>query len=194
MCKRISYTPVHSPDKKYKMKKHLPIYFYGAIIILVGIFLLFPEYYSLNRINLTIGITLTIGAMLAFMAAFSRRTKHVQFAYHEMHALAMLVYGISIILFCNTLEKLISVTAFLLVFYAFSEIIFCNWLFNLGQKTIHKIIIVRFLLGIAIGIGVVISMNFSEHTLEGFGILFIMVGINIMLYVPVVKIKELNEI
>ncbi len=176
------------------MNKYLPIYLYGAIVILEGTFLLFSEYSTFNIIKLSLGISLTIGAALAFMAAFSRQRKHVQFAYHEMHALAMLVYGISILVFCNTFEKLISFTAFLFIFYTFSEIIFCNWLFNLGQKVVYKIIIVRLLLGLAIGVGTVAAMNFSTFTLESFGILFIMVGINIMFYVPVMKGREFSEI
>lgn len=122
------------------MKKYLPIYLYGMIIILQGIFFLFSGYNTFKMINITTGITLTFGGVLAFAAAFSRQGKQVQFAYHQLHALAMLVYGIAILLFCNTIEKLISFTAVLFIFYSFSEIIFCNWLFNLGQKVIYKIL------------------------------------------------------
>lgn len=176
------------------MKKLVPIYLYGAIIILEGFFLLFSKQTDFNIIHLSLGVSLTIGAALAFVAALSRGRKQIQFAYHEMHALAMLVYGISVLLFCNTFESLVSLTSFLFIFYSVSEIIFCNWLFNLGQKTINKIIIVRVLLGLAVGIGTVIAMNHSAFTLECFGVLFIMVGINIMLYVPVMKGKELSDL
>jgi hypothetical protein len=169
------------------MKNYLPIYSYGTIIILVGGFLLFSKNSPFSMIQLTTGIFLIIGAVLAYISSFSRQRKHVQFAYHEMHALAMLVYGISILLFCHNLEMLISFTAFLLIFYSFSEIIFCNWLFNLGRKVLFKIIIIRLLLGLVIGIGTIVAMNFPEVTLQGFGILFISVGINITLYVPVLK-------
>lgn len=176
------------------MKKILPIYIYGTIIIVVGIFLLFSENNIFNMINLKIGIPLTVGGVFALIAAFSRQRKQVQFAYHEMHAMAMLVYGISIIVFCNTFEKLISLTEFLFLFYMLSEIIFCSWLFNLGKKVVFKILIVRLLLGLAIGVGTVIAMNYSTFTLKGFGILFIIVGLNILLYVPIMKVEELSEI
>lgn len=176
------------------MKKYFPIYLYGAIIILEGIFLQFNEYSTFNIIKLSLGISLTIGAILAFMAAFSQQRKQVQFAYHEMHALAMIVYGISILVFSNTFENLISFTGFLFMFYSFSEIIFCIWLFNLGQKVVYKIIIVRFLLGLATGFGTIAAMYFFSSTLKGFGILFIMVGINIMFYVPVLKGKDRSEV
>jgi uncharacterized membrane protein HdeD (DUF308 family) len=175
------------------MKKYLPIYLYGAIIMLAGVFLIFSKNSTFNVIKLSLGLTLTVAAILAFIAALSRQRKQVQFAYHEMHALAMMGYGISILLFCNSSEKLISFTAFLLIFYTFSEIIFCNWLFNLAQKVVYKILFIRLILGLAIGIGTIISMNFSGSTLEGFGVLFIMVGINIVLYVPIMKVTEFNE-
>lgn len=176
------------------MKKHIFLYLYGIIIILVGIFLFFSKNIPFKTTNLIMGITLTVGAILAFMTALSRQKKHVQFAYHEMHALAMLVYGVSVLVFCDTFEKLISFTAFLLIFYSFSELIFCNWLFELKQKVIYKIIIIRLLLGFGIGIGTIVAMNFSDITLEVFGVLFIIVGINIIFYVPIMKKKELNEV
>jgi hypothetical protein len=130
---------------------------------------------------------LIVGAIFAFITAFSRQRQQVQFAYHEMHALAMLAYGISLILLCNSSEKLIAFTSFLFIFYAFSEIIFCNWLFNLAQKVVFKILAIRALLGLLIGIGTVVAMNYTEFTIQIFGAMFILVGINIILYVPVMK-------
>jgi hypothetical protein len=176
------------------MKKNIPIYLYGAIIILEGIFLILSGHNTFKIIKLTTGVSIIISALVAFIVVISRQKKQVQYAYHLMHALALLVFGISILLFCNSFEKLITFTSFLFFFYSFSEIIFSFWLFNLGQKVVYKIIIVRFLLGLAIGIGTIVAMNFSTFTMEVFGILFIMVGINIILYVPVMKAKESNEI
>ncbi len=89
---------------------------------------------------------------------------------------------------------LLSFTSFLLLFYFISEIIFCSWLFNLGQKMVYTIVVVRLLLGVAIGVGTVLAMNFSVFKLESFGILFILVGANIMLYVPVMKEKKWSEV
>lgn len=175
------------------MKKYFPIYLYGAIIIIEGIFLLFAKNNEFNFIKLSSGIILTISAIVAFIAAFSQKRKQVQFAYHEMHALAMLVYGISILLFCSTIESFISFTAFLFIFYMFSEIILCSWLFNLGQKVVYTIIIIRVLLGLVVGIGTIVIMSLPSFKLEGFGILFILVGLNILFYVPVMKVKELDE-
>jgi uncharacterized membrane protein HdeD (DUF308 family) len=175
------------------MKKYIPIYVYGTIIILSGVILLFSDISNFNGIKYTLGITLTLGAIFAFLAALSRQRKQVQFAYHEMHALTMLVYGISVLAFCNTFDMLVSLTSFLFIFYAFSEIIFCTWLFNLNGKASYKIILVRLLVGLAIGMGTVVGMTLTAYTLEIFGVLFMMVGINIILYVPVMKRDQIDE-
>lgn len=175
------------------MKKYFPIYLYGAIIILEGIFLLFVKNNDFNFIQSSTGILLTIAAIVAFVAAFSHKRKQVQFAYHEMHALAMLVYGISVLLFCNNIESFISYSAFLFIFYMFSEIILCSWLFNLGQKVEYTIIIIRVILGLVVGIGTIVIMNLTTFQLEGFGILFILVGLNLVLYVPVMKVRIISE-
>lgn len=180
------------------MKNNLSLYIYGAIIIGEGVLLILSKDSTLQTLKFPLGIGLIIGSILAFFTAFSRQRRQVQFAYHEMHALTMLVYGLSVIFFCKTLEMLTTMTAFLLMFYAFSEIIFCNWLFNLGQKMLYKILIIRLLLGLLIGIGTVISLFHPfvkiEWTMSGFGVLFILIGINIILYVPIIKRKEVNEV
>ncbi len=76
------------------MKKQLTIYLYGISIILCGLFLLFSKNTAFELIKNSLGITLLAGALLAFISAFARERKQVQFAYHEMHAIAMMVYGI----------------------------------------------------------------------------------------------------
>lgn len=174
------------------MKNKSSIILYGLMIILAGTFLLFSRYASFEQIKITLGVTLSAGAILAFIAGYSRVREFIQFAYHEMHALTLLVYGISVLIFSRSINNLIDFTSFLLFFYSFSEIIFSNWLFNLRQRVIYKIIIVRLILGLAIGIGTVLSINSTKFTLEIFGILFIMVGANILLYAPVMKSIELN--
>jgi uncharacterized membrane protein HdeD (DUF308 family) len=176
------------------MKKYVSIYLYGAIAIFTGAFLLFSDSSSFNTLKLTVGISLTIGAIFSFFSAFSSRRNQIEFAYHEMHALAMMVYGVSVLFFCNTVEALISITSFLFIFYAASEVIFCIRLFDLKSKINFKIVIVRLLLGLAIGVGSVMAIHYSNFTLQGFGLLFIIVGVNIMLYTPVLKRNQLKDI
>lgn len=169
------------------MKKYLPIYLYGAIIIIVGIFLSFSKNSSFQMINASVGISLIIGAIFAFVTAITRQRREVQFAYHAMHALVMIVYGISLIMLGDSIEKLILFTTFLFIFYALTEIIFCNWLFNLGRKVDFKIIAIRALLGLVIGVVTTVAMNYPDYIIQLFGAMFILVGINIILYVPVMK-------
>lgn len=175
------------------MNKLFTIYIYGAIVILEGILLLLSEFITLKFINLITGIAFIVGAFFAFIAAFSQEKKQVQFVYHSIHTLAMLVFGIAILMYSITIERFIAFTMFLFIFYSVSEIIFCNWLFNLNQKAIYKTIIIRFLLGLIIGFGSIVVMNFSKFRLEGFGVLFILVGANIVLYAPAMKGKEVSK-
>ncbi|MFT4803580.1 MAG: uncharacterized membrane protein HdeD (DUF308 family) [Cyclobacteriaceae bacterium] len=176
------------------MKKHLPILLYGAIAIFVGIFLLLSDYSSFNVLKLTLGISLIIGAISSFVGAYSSHRGQVAFAYHQMHALATIVYGVSILVFGSSLERLISITALFFFFYAFSEIILCLRLFELATKVVYKIAALRFILGLAIGLGTVVAMHFSKFTLEGFGVLFVILGVNIMLYAPVMKVGNNDKI
>ncbi len=169
------------------MKKYLPVYAYGILIMVSGAFMLLSKTSSYDTFKYTLGITLILGAVFAFIAAFSRQRKQVQFAYHELHALAMLGYGFSILFFCHTYEEIKYFSSFLFIFYAFSEIIFCNWLFNLGRKILYRIVIVRFLLGLLIGVGTVVAMYQKEYIFQVFGVLFVMVSLNVLLYVPVMK-------
>lgn len=172
------------------MKKNIPIYLYGSIIILLGVYLLFTKNIAFNTIKFTLGIASIFGALFAIISAYFRYRKQVQFTYHKMHALAMLFYGISVICFCNSPEKLLWVTSFLLFFYAFSEIIFCNWLFNLAQKGVFKIVVIRLLLGLIVGVGTVVAIHYTTFSLQLFGVLFIIIGINVLFYVPVMKAKR----
>jgi len=179
------------------MKKNLFVILYGAIIIMEGIFLLFSKYFTFNITKYALGVALIVGALLAMVTAFSRQRKQVEFAYHEIHALAMLVYGLSILLIANTIEILSYITAFLLFFYAFSEITFCIWLFNLKNAVKINILFIRIFLGMLVGIGTLVVMNnFSSNmtmVMEGYGILFTMIGINVLLYEPIMKTKVLSE-
>lgn len=178
-------------SNKTSMKNYLAIYIYGAIIVFVGLFVLFSDRSSFLTLRTAVGVTLAIGGLFAFLAAMSNKTKQVQFAYHEMHAMVILAYGLSLLIFCKTIEQFDSFTVFLFVLYSVSEITFCSWLFNLRQQVVLKVIIIRTLLGLLVGIGTVIAMQNVDYTLLIYGILFVMIGINIMLYIPVMK--RVNE-
>ncbi len=175
------------------MKKYVPIYLYGAMIVLEGLFLLFSRDNSFGFVRTATGVILSLAALLAYYAAFSRRRNHVQFAYHELHALAMLVYGVAILTFCNSVESMRSFTIFLFIFYSISEITFCNWLFNLSRKIAYKIIFVRLFLGLLIGVGTIVAMNDTTYKWEGFGLPFILVGTNVLLYSPAMRGNDLPE-
>jgi hypothetical protein len=49
------------------------------------------------------------------------------------------------------------------------------------------IVIFRTLLGLLIGVGTITAMYYSKYTLQIFGVMFFLVGINIIFYVPIMK-------
>jgi len=180
------------------MRKNLPLYTYGAILILEGVFLLLSKNSEFQTIKYTMGITLIIGSIFAILTALSRKREQASFQYHEMHALAMLVYGVSVLLFANTLETLTNFSIFLFFFYAFSEIIFCLWIFHLENKVDYKIVLVRVSLGLLVGVGTIVIKHYyninDAIALPGYGILFIIIGINILLYIPIMEKNELTKV
>lgn len=176
------------------MKNKFAAYIYGLTIMIGGFFLLFLTFSSFDVIKTTLAVTLIIGAIFAFLTAFSLPKKQVQFAYHEMHALAMLVYSIYLLFFSHNIETFVFSTSFLFIFYTFSEFIFCSWLFNLGNKINYKIAISRVTLGFLIGAATVLLFNHYDKNdaaiLPAFGVLFIIVGLGIVLYLPILKTRS----
>jgi len=168
------------------MKKSLPIYLYGSILVLSGLFLIFSGNSSIALIRVFLGIVVTLAAAFAFIAAFLRRRTQVQLAYHELHALAMLIYGVLVLVFASSFDRLMMITSFLFFFYALSEIIFSNWLFNGGKKIVYRVIFVRAFLGLFIGVLTVAGLHYTNYVREIFGVLFVIIGTNVVFYVPVV--------
>lgn len=174
------------------MKNILSVYVYSAVIIFDGFFLMLSTGLMLDTIKIVLGITLSIAALFALLASFFCHNKPIQCAYYKVHALTMAIYGVSIMLFFNSWESFLTASAILLFFYAISEVVFCGWLFNIGKKVIYRILVVRFLIGILIVIGVVVAMYFSSFSKEIFGFLFVLIGTNFMLYVPDTKTPATN--
>lgn len=174
-------TAVHNP---------FSLYVYGGITIAAGLVLGFLNSAPFTTLKLTLGFTLVAGAIFAFATGFQSRRSEVKFAYHELHALAMMVYGVSIMLFCDSIESLLFFTAFLFLFYALSEIILSSWLFNMGKKVSLKVLALRVVLGVFLGLGTVIAMNDTSVAIEVFSVLFALAGINVLLYVPSIKSQQ----
>jgi hypothetical protein len=174
-------TAVHNP---------LSLYVYGGITIAAGLVLGSLNSGPFNTLKLTLGFTLVAGAIFAFATGFQSKRSEVKFAYHELHALAMMGYGVSIMLFCETMENLLFLTAFLFLFYALSEIILSSWMFNMGKKVSLRVLVLRVALGVFLGLGTVVAMNDTGIAVEVFSVLFAVAGINVLLYVPIIKSQQ----
>jgi len=157
---------------------------------------LLSNHYTFQTIKLFIGLSLILGSIIVFLKVLPFQWKKIEFSYHEFHTLSMLTYGICVLIFVNSYETLSYLTAFMFCFYTFSEIIFCNWIFNLGITIVYKIVLVRVFLALMVGLGTVVLLYYFSTkktlTIQGFGALFIIIGMNSILYVPALKRKDFN--
>lgn len=173
------------------ISKENSLFLYGSLIILAGLMLLFLQNASLEWVKYTVAALLIPAALFAFLTAWKRDKQNVQFVYHEMHALSLIVFAFTVLFFCPSFSRFVYFSAALLLFYTFSEITFSIWLFNLKRNINPTILIVRLALGLLVGIGPVILLAHTASTNEvklmSIGLFFIVIGINILLYKPVMK-------
>jgi len=171
------------------MLKQFSLYINGSFIIAIGLLLLLLRGADLSAVKYTIVPCLFIAAIFAVMTALARNRKQVQFAYHETHGFTLVLYAIALLFFANSFEKFNLFTAFFFFFYAVSEIIFSIWLFNLVGKVNLGVVIVRMIIGLLAGIGAIVSLNYDNQTGTSFsfGIVFILIGVNVVLYQPAMK-------
>ncbi len=164
---------------------------HGLLIVASGILTIVFQNESYTFIKYMLFGSLLISAIFGFIAMAKRTKQQVQFAYHELHTLTIVIYAFALLLFGNSFERLTYFTAFLFIFYAFSEIIFCFWLLNIHGRVNLKTLITRFLLGLICGLGTVTVLSYPEWKenlkLIGYGVIFIIIGINIILHKPIMK-------
>jgi hypothetical protein len=165
----------------------VPVYLYGYSIIFAGLSLAFVDDSNFQWIKTIVGILTLFGSAVAFLAAVSRHKRHVEFVYHEIHALAMVTFGIAILFFCENTRQFTAMLSFLLFFYAFSEIIFCNLLYNLSQRVVSRIVGIRLTIALIVGIGTVVAISSSDLGYQIFAFLFVLIGVNVIFYIPVLK-------
>lgn len=177
------------------MNKQQTLYLYGFLVILTGILIIGLRAESIHLLKCVMACCLIPAALLAFGTALKSKNSRVQFAYHELHALALVVYAGLMLTYCEDFECFIYLTTFFFVFYTFSEMVFAAWLFNLNPVLVYQIALTRILFGFVIGIGAIAILYHPDLTqserLMGYGIIFIILGINILFYKRVMKTFDL---
>jgi hypothetical protein len=174
------------------MTRFLSVYLYGGLLMITGfVILLFSSHLSLEVNRYIVSILVLISFVLASFASYLSLPHHVQSNYHALHALGLFVYGIAILYYTYNLNDFIYYTSFFLLFYGLAEIIFCFILFNLKLQLKTYTLISRIVLGLFVSIGAVLLQAITEYEPGSIiitsGILFIIIGIQIIMYVPIVK-------
>jgi hypothetical protein len=177
------------------MSKNVSLYLQGLFVVMTGILIIVFQNESHDFLKNLISSCILISVAFGLNTSMRRVKRQVQFAYQEIHTLSFMIYAIALFLFCGSYESLSYFTAFLFIFYAFSEIIFCFWLFNLHGKVNIKVLIRSILLALVSGIGTVTVISYPALTpsvkLMGYGIIFIIIGLNLLLYKPIMKRENL---
>lgn len=177
------------------MSRKLSLFLSGIFIMIPGILLIVLHQASFETIRYVLLAFLAPSAILGVITAVKRYREHVQFVYQEIHTWGLLIYVIAIAVFCISFESLNKYSVFLFMYYAVSEIIFCSLLFNLKGKVILNTLILRIAFSFIIGIGTTIIVSTQEilqtTKLMGYGIVFILMGINALLYQPIMNQERL---
>ncbi|MBP6303912.1 MAG: hypothetical protein KBB37_01695 [Bacteroidia bacterium] len=176
------------------LTKYQSLIIYGMLIILTGIFLIAFQYKTSAYLQYAVAISILISMFFASVTAYKSKTMQVRFKYHELHAAGMLVYGIAVLFFSATIAKFLNVTSFFLIYYGTAEMIYCIWLFNLKSQISLSVLMTRLSIGFAIYLGSIVILtlygNNQAAQLTGYGIVFLVMGIHILIYKPIMRTFE----
>jgi hypothetical protein len=177
------------------MSRKISLFLSGMFILIPGILLIVLHPAPFETIRYVLIASLVPATILGILTAIKRYREHLQFVYQEVHTIGLLVYVLAIITFCYSFENLNKYSVFLFMYYAVSEIIFCSLLFNLKGKVILNSLIIRIPLSFIIGVGTTIIVSTQDilqtTKLIGFGVVFALMGINALLYQPIMLQERL---
>ncbi len=163
----------------------------GILIIIAGIFLLVIPYTNSIAIHYAVAFCMIASAYLAMLTAFKTKNILIPFRYHELHALGMVVYGILILFYPTNLSVFLNITSFFFLYYGLTEMIFCFQVLNQHAIIRFEIASLRLAIGFTIYLGAVIIFGFAgtnqNYTVIGYGIMIILIGINMVLFKTVLK-------
>jgi hypothetical protein len=165
------------------------------MIVLAGISLLIRSDSNIEIHAKIVAVAILVSAIVAGIVVLKTKINKIQSRYHSLHAVGLLLYGIAIIFYKKTNSDFSDLTALFFIFYGLSEIIFCFSLFNLkAQISVYQLII-RLTLGLLFFLSSTVMMGlrhpYQSIELVSAGIIFIIIGIEVVLTIPIVtKLKS----
>jgi uncharacterized membrane protein HdeD (DUF308 family) len=180
------------------MTKYQSLRIYGILMMLTGVTLLVSQTIPLHLVRYLVAFFMLGSAVFAGITAYKSSTMEIRFKYHELHALGMAVYGIFILFFSNDLGRFLNITAFFFIYYGMTELILCFQLLNQRERLSMQVLVVRIVFGFLIYLGAPIILSISDSdqntSLLGYGIVFVLSGIHIMMFKTVIKRLETPQI
>jgi hypothetical protein len=155
-------------------------------------------YYPSTVIQNTMASALLLTSIVAFITAYKCHKLQVPLNYHLLHAICLAIYGFAIILYSESVESFLNISAFFILYYGISEIIFGLQLLMLKASVSFKIIAIRLVVGLIIGFGAVLILTTSFHSqigaILGEGVVFIIMGLNLLISKTVLRQLEVPKI
>jgi hypothetical protein len=178
------------------MFKNQSISIYGFMIILAGISLLIKSRTNIEIHTTLVSVFIFLSAIVAGWVALKTTANKVQSRYHTLHAIGLLFYAILLFFYKKSISDFSNITALFFIFYGFSEILFCFWLFNLQAKIKVSQLIIRLIMGLVFFLSSLLMIGlrhpYQSVELIRAGIIFIIIGIQVILTAPIVT--RLNAI
>lgn len=178
------------------MTKYQSLLIYGSLVIMAGIVLIICHQQFTVGMQYTIAALMLLSAVFAYITSTKNKNKLVRFRYHELHALSFMIYSILMLWYIGS-NYSVFITSYFMMYYGISEMIFCIWLFNLKTFVNFTILIIRLVMGLVIYVSAVmiqmIAKSNQSKELIGYGFVFILIGIHILLYRPVIQKLETEK-
>jgi hypothetical protein len=175
------------------MTKYTSLYIYALLLMVSGFVLLGLVESPYKLMTETFFIVILLTAAFAGITSFYCKPYQVPMNYHGMHAIGLLLYGISILMLTEDLEKFYVFTVFYLLYYGIAEIIFGLQMLLQKDKMIFRVVAIRLAIGFFIALTVV-GLYISSgkyvnliNAIKMIGVLFILSGINLLFYKDVLK-------
>ena len=166
---------------------------YAILLMISGFVLIGLVETTYKLLSETFFFTIILSAAFASVTAFKCKQDQVPLNYHALHAIGLLLYGLSFLILAQDFDKFYLYTIFYLLYYGLAELIFGIQMLLQKDKMLFRVIVIRLAIGFTIAItavGLYISLHKyieMKNAIKVIGGLFILSGVNLILFKTVLK-------
>lgn len=170
------------------MSRYLTLYIYALLMMSSGgaIILLIQSPFELML--QTFFMLIMLSAFFTGITAYKYRADQIPLNYHGLHAIGLLIYSLSLLIFASDASIFFNISIFYLLYYGLAELIFGLQMLLQKDQMLFRIIAIRIDLGFLIAItavGLYISIDKYINLTNAnkiVGLLFIACGVNLFFF------------